>query len=218
MAHTIFSCVKGATMVKWFRCFAEVSGVGYKGHPSEYRPRLPEQVLLPKSGAYEGSNAYHEYLTWPMLSGTGVTSASPVKQWTTQARSGESPAQTRLRQLYETLELPGELLDYHFALQGCCSELWRLRREELWVFGELEQLCWLDTQLIQTYPDIMRVPNERNFLVVTTLQHLIALYEQEGYLYEALQVAEIAVKFNQQMPALERIQSRIATIEAEEAG
>jgi hypothetical protein len=64
----------------------------------------------------------------------------------------------------------------------------------------------------------MRVPNERNFLVVTTLQHLIALYEQEGYLYEALQVAEIAVKFNQQMPALERIQSRIATIEAEEAG
>jgi hypothetical protein len=123
-----------------------------------------------------------------------------------------------LRQLYETLELPGELLDYHFALQGCRSELWRLRREELWVFGELEQLCWLDTQLIQTYPDIMRVPNERNFLVVTTLQHLIALYEQEGYLYEALQVAEIAVKFNQQMPALERIQSRIATIEAEEAG
>jgi hypothetical protein len=206
-------------MVRWFRCFAEVPGIGYKGNPGLYRPQLPEQALVPKSGGtYEISNVHREFLSWPMLVGTGTTSASPVKQWTTQPRRGESPAQTRLRQLYETLELPGEHLDYHFALQGCCSELWRLRREESWIFAELEQLCWLDIRFIQTYPDMMQAPNDRAFLVVTTLQYLIALYEQEGYLYEALQVAEIAAKFNQQEPALKRIKSRIANLEAEEAG
>lgn len=204
-------------MVRWFRCFAEIPGIGYKGNPGAYRPQLPEQALLPKLGAYEISNVHREYLSWPMLAGTGTTSASPVKQWTTQPRSGEGPAQTRLRQLYETLELPGELLDYHFAIQGCCSGLWRSRREEPWIFAELEQLCWLDIQLIQAYPDMMQAPNERAFLVVTTLQYLIALYEQEGYLSEALQVAEIAAKFNQQEQALKRIKSRIANLEAEEA-
>ena len=117
----------------------------------------------------------------------------------------------------KSLELPGELLDYHFAIQGCCSELWRLRLEEPWVLAEIERLCWLDIRLIQTHPDIVQVKNEREFLLITTMQHLIAIYEQEGYLYEALQVAEIAAQFNQQLPALERIKSRIANLEAEEA-
>ena len=204
-------------MVKWFRSFSEVPGVGYKGNPSLYRPQLPEHATLPKSGSSEIAGVHRDYLSWPLLFGTGTTSASPVKQWTTQPRSGESPAQTRLRQLYEVLELPGELLDYHFTIQGCCSELWKLRREEPWVLAELERLCWLDIRLIQAYPDIAQVKNERGFLVITTLQHLIALYEQEGYLYDALQVAEIAAQFNQQGLALEQIKSRIANLEAEEA-
>lgn len=63
----------------------------------------------------------------------------------------------------------------------------------------------------------MQVKNEREFLLIMTMQQLITLYEQEGYLYEALQVAEIAAQFNQQLPALERIKSRIANLEAEEA-
>ena len=204
-------------MVKWFRRFSEVPGVRYKGNPGLYRPQLPEHATLPRSGSHEIVGMHRDYVSWPMLFGTGTTSASPVKQWTTQPRSGESPALTRLRQLYESLELPGELLDYHFAIQGCCSELWRLRQEEPWIFAELERLCWLDIRLIQAYPDIVQVKNERAFLLVTTLQHLIALYEQEGYLYDALQVAEIAALFNQQRPALERIKSRIANLEAEGA-
>src|SRR5258708_4417745 len=162
-------------MVKWFRSFSEVSGIGYKGNPSVYCPQLPEHATLPKSGSYEIAGVRHEYSSWPMLFGTGTTSASPVKQWTTHPRSGESPAQTRLRQLYESLELPGELLDYHFAIQGCCSELWRLRLEEPWVFAEIERLCWLDIRLIQTHPDIVQVKNEREFLLITTMQHLMAL-------------------------------------------
>jgi hypothetical protein len=204
-------------MIKWFRSFAEVPSVEYKGNPGLYHPQSSSHTPLPQSGYPAIAGTYRDTLIWPMLFGTGTTSASPVKQWTTQPREGESPAQTKLRQLYESLELPGELLDYHFAIQGCCSELWRLRREEPWVFAELERLCWLDIRLIQAYPNIMQANNEREFLLVTTLQYLISLYEQEGYLYEALQVAEIAAKFNQQGPALERIKLHIANLEAEGA-
>lgn len=203
-------------MVKWFRSFSEVPDIGYQGNPGLYRPPLPEYATSPQSGSSEIAGVRRDYLSWPVLFGTGITSASPVKQWSTQPRSGESPAQTRLRQFFEVLELPGELLDYHFAIQGCCAELWRLRREEPWVFPEIERLCWLDIRLIQTYPDIAQVKNEREFLLIMTMQYLIALYEQEGYLCEALQVAEIAAQFNQQLPALERIKSRITTLEAEE--
>ncbi len=203
-------------MATWFRSFSAVPGIGYKGNSDLYRPQIPEHALLPKSGAYHIADTHRDYVSWPMLFGTGTTSASPVQQWSTQPRDGDRPAQTRLRQIYEALELPGELLHYHFAIQGCCSELWRLRREEPWVLVELEKLCWLDIRLMQAYPDIARANNEREFLVITTMQHLITLYEQEGYLSEALQVAEIAMLFNQQKPALERIKSRLAQLEAEE--
>jgi len=97
--------------------------MGYQGNPGLYRPPLPEHASLPQSGSYEIAGARRDYLSWPVLFGTGITSASPAKQWSTQPRKGESPAQTRLRQLFEVLELPSELLDYHFAIQGCCSEM-----------------------------------------------------------------------------------------------
>ena len=161
------------------------------------------------------ANVPREYLTWPMITGTGRTSASPAKQWTAQLQNGETTAQTRLRQLYESLELPGELLDYHFVIQGCCSALWGLRREEPWVLGAVEQVCWLDIRFIQVYPDIVQANNDQGFLSVLPFRYLISLYEQEGYLAEALHVTEFAVKFNQELPALDRIKSRIANLECE---
>ena len=203
-------------MEKWFRCFSEVPGIGYKSNPHVNRSQLSYHNAVPQVRSNEMVNGQQEYVLWPMISGgSGSTSASPVKQWITQPRKGETVAQTRLRQLYESLELPGELMDYHFAILGCSSVLWRCRREEPWVLVEIEQLCWLDIRLVQAYPTLAIVNNERGFFRITTFEHLIHLYEQEGYLFDALQVAEIAVKFNQQMPALERIKSRIANLEAE---
>ncbi len=201
-------------MVKWFRCLSEVPCVGYKSHPNIDRSRLPGHNVVPSSSSYWIANERHEYVSWPTI--TGSTSASPAKLWKTQLRNGESLAQTCLRQLYETLELPGELSDYHFAIQSCCLELWRLRREEPWVLVEIEELCWLDIRLLQAHPDFAVVNNEQGFFLILAFERLIALYEQEGYLYEALQVAAVATKFNQQMSALERIRAKIANLEAEE--
>lgn len=91
-------------MVKWFRCFADVPGIGYKGI---YRPQLPEQVLVPQPKAYGISTLHREYLNWPMIGGgTGITSASPVKQWTTQPRSGESATQRDCVSFMKRLNFP----------------------------------------------------------------------------------------------------------------
>jgi hypothetical protein len=201
-------------MVKWFRCLSEVPGVGYKSHPSIDRSRLPGHNVVPSTSSYVIANERHEYLSWPTI--TASPSASPAKLWKTQPRNGESLAQTCLRQLYETLELPAELSDYHFAIQNCCLELWSLRREEPWVLVEIEELCWLNIRLLQAHPDFAVVDNEQGFLLILAFGRLISLYEQEGYLHEALQVAEVAVMFNQQVPALERLRAKIANLEAEE--
>ncbi|HVB20556.1 MAG TPA: hypothetical protein VNG51_01240 [Ktedonobacteraceae bacterium] len=207
-------------MVQWFRRFAEVPGVEYTSNSGINRFQLPGHDAVPHVGAYSMLNSpheQHEFLSWPMVDNTvGTTSASPAKQWKTQTHIAESDVQTRLRQLYETLELPGELSDYHFAIQGCCSELWRLHRLQPWVLEELERLCWLDIRLVQNHPDFTVVNNEKGHFWITTFDTLLQLYEQEGYLYEALQVAEIAERFNQQHEVLERIKARIASLEAEE--
>src|SRR5260370_38673297 len=103
-------------MVKWFRSFSEVSGIGYKGNPSVYCPQSPEPATLPKSGSYEIAGVRHEYSSWPMLFGTGTTSVSPGKQCTTPPRTGESPAQTGLRELKDSLELPADLISHHLPI------------------------------------------------------------------------------------------------------
>src|SRR5579875_1510680 len=146
-------------MVNWFRNFSAVPGIGYKGNPGLYHPQIPEQALLPKSGSYPMGDTYRNSVSWPMLSGTGITSASPVQQWTTQPRDGESPAQTRLRQLYEALELPGKLLEYHFAIQVCCSVLSGLHAQAPSSVKDLATVCWLDIGSIEAYPAMSAANN-----------------------------------------------------------
>src|SRR5437868_4854033 len=113
-------------MEKWFRSFSEVPGIKYRGESSIYRPPLPEHMTVPASGFYELTDMQSSYSSWPKINGSGNTSASPAQQWIIQphpAREGETTAQARLRQLYESLELPGNVSDYHLAIQGCCSAL-----------------------------------------------------------------------------------------------
>ena len=47
--------------------------------------------------------------------------------------------------------------------------------------------------------------------------HLVQLYERDGYLQEALKVAEIANQFGQGEKALERLKAKLAEVESEDA-
>jgi hypothetical protein len=203
-------------MTDWFRRLADVPGIGYQGSDKVNRSRLPGSNLVPETRVYDFDGKRRQSLFWPTAG--GETSASPAQQWQTRPQKGETAAQTALRQLEEALELPGELADYHFRLQHCHDELWKYRREEPWVLPIIERLCWLDIQLIETYPAIITYESQdrqRHYYQVSAFERLITLYEREGFLYEALDVAKRAVRFENAQHALERLQTRLTILVAE---
>ena len=202
-------------MEKWYRRLAEVPGVGYEGSPGVDRTRLPGHDATPKIDRYEYDGERREYMSWPMKGGS--TSASPAKTWETKPRRGETEAQTALRQLRETLELPGTLSDYHFAIQHCHDALPGDARDEPWVLEEVERLCRLDIRLIEAYPETItnEYGGDRTYYGVSAFHRLIDLYEGEGFLREALEVARVGQRFEQCQGKVEELEERLARIEAE---
>jgi len=217
-------------MEKWFRRLAEAPGIEYKPDPAIDRLQLPGHDAVPKINRYEFDGRRHESLSWPTEGGS--TGTSPAQAWKTQPRKDETEAQITLRQLQEALELPGTLSNYHFAIQGCHDALRRLASAEPWVLEEVERLCWLDIRLIRQYPKTITLEpittaheelakvaaerrGERKFFSVSAFYQLISMYEREGYLREALEVAKIGRVFEQCPGKVEEIQDRINRVEAE---
>ena len=203
-------------MEKWFRRLADVPGVGYQGSPGIDRTRLPEHDAVPEISSYEFEGKRRQSMWWKTKE--GGTTASPAHRWETKPKKGESPADTALRKLRETAELPGTLSDYHFAIQHCHDELRSYAGEARWVLEEVERLCWLDIRLIEKYPETItsEYEGERTFYSVSAFYRLIDLYEKEGYLYEALEVAKLAEKFEQRGEQVAELRERIDLLEAEE--
>lgn len=208
-------------MEKWYPRLADVPKLGYEGSPGVDRTRLPGFNLKPRIERYEWDGKIRESLSWPMKNGS--TSAAPATQLESSPLPGETPARTALRHCHEALELPGTLSNYHFIIQGAHEAIWKYRRREPWVVEETERLCWLDLRLIQAHPESItfdefskgEVPN---YPRVLAFHRLISLYETEGYLREALTVAELAVRFNQLPRELERLEEKVKALDNEAEG
>ncbi|MGI8837496.1 MAG: hypothetical protein ACR2H4_12790 [Pyrinomonadaceae bacterium] len=213
-------------MEKWFPRFGDVPGIRYVNEAVD-RTRLAGHDAIPKKARFEFHGRVHESMHWPTKDGS--TSASPAKTWETKPLAGETTGQTALRQLREALELPGTLTDYHFAIQHGHDELRANAREEPWILEEVERLCWLDIKLIEQYPETITVEpitiqdeelaklaterrGERRFFGVSAFHQLIGLYEREGYLREALEVATIAERFEQCQGKTEELKERISRV------
>ncbi len=99
----------------------------------------------------------------------------------------------------EGLELPGVPSDYHFMIQSTVGELWKRRREEPAGISDVERLCWLDLDLIDARPDCVTYENDEgsSFYAIAGFGMLINLFEREGALHEALEVAQRAERFGQ---------------------
>jgi len=125
-----------------------------------------------------------------------------------------------IRNVYEGLELPGEPTDYHFLIQGSASQLWSHRRQEPCVIGEVEKLCWLDIRLVEAWPGAAsnQYSDEREFYAILSFGALIEIYEREGFLAEALEVAELAARYGQHDEVRERLIRRIEAVENETVG
>ena len=201
-------------MSQWFRRLADVPNVDYSGSPGVERSRLAGHNATATLNRFTFDGKQHENLTWKTRE--GETSACPASQWQATPRPGETPAQTALRQVYERVELPGDLSSYHFVIQQAIGELWRFRTQEPWVLEEIEKLCWLDIRLItRSVKEFQR--DDGSLLTIYAFDRLLTLFEREGYLHEALQLAEFAVKLGADEGLAEKLRERVTILDAEAA-
>jgi hypothetical protein len=204
-------------MLEWYRRLAELPGLRYDGSSGVDRRRLRGRNAVPQVQKFRDfEDRPSESLWWPASDGKGGGSASPAQQHGMDPQQ-DAPVSAVLRRVYETLELPGEPSDYHFALMGAYERLWARRREAAGLLEEVEKLCLLDVRLIEARPDI--VTDERGgktmFLRVPAFGRLIFMYEREGFLREALEVAELASRFDQEQQRLTDMHVRLARLEGE---
>jgi len=176
----------------WFRCFAEVPGVSYVSD-QQRRARLLEHDAVPEVNEFTADGKRIVALMWTTPDGS--TSASPAHRLVATCARHETSEQTRDRVL-SALELPGEILDYHFALQGAAELLYRRRRTEPSCLSFVEQLAWLDVKLVESHEPLFHISeNNDDYIHVLTFDMLVRLYEREGFLHEALAVAERFARF-----------------------
>jgi hypothetical protein len=201
----------------WFPCFAEVPGIIYESPKELNFNNLRGRGVVPEINYDVLDGKRHKSIMWKTEDG-GTTSASPAHVWETKTLPGETAAITVLRQVYEVLELPGTLSDYHFALQGAHEGLKKYIGKESWVLPAIEKLCWLNVRLIENHPKAISYENDRGiqYAQVSVFNRLISLYEKEGYLHEALEVANIAERFGYSCDVTERLEERIKLLESED--
>ena len=204
--------------MNWYARFAEVPGVSYTGSPSVQRTRLPGHNLKPDVRRSDVDDRHREFLWWTHGDGTS-SSASPARNWLAQPLPADVAPAAILQHLYEALELPGVASDYHFAIQGCFERLWGQRRTHPWILREIEKLCWLDIRLLEALPDTLRheqTDGTSFYARSIAFERLIHLYERNGYLAEALDVAQRATRFHADDTILRPLQERLARLEAEQ--
>lgn len=201
---------------EWYPRFAEIPGIKYQSPKELDFSYLPGRGKVPEVSYYNFDGKRHKSMMWNY--GATSSSAAPAKEWKTTARPGETEAKTLLRQLYEILELPGTLSDYHFALQHTHDDLRNYIRQESWVLPEIEKLCLLNIQLFDKHPETITYETDEGtrFFGVTAFHKLLDIYEKEGYLREALEVAKIAARFNYSKETIEELEERIKLLESEE--
>jgi hypothetical protein len=202
--------------VSWFKRLADVPGVSYTSSPSVNRNQLPGHDSVPQKREFDTDVLTH-HLRWPGADEGSITSASPARQHTSERPNEIQDLRRVLLELYEVLELPGQLSDYHFAIQSAYTTIYERRREDLAMLEEVERLCWLDIELLEAHPEVVEY-EPGTFSRVLAYEGLVSLYETEGDFAGALEVAERRMRLSQEhlTTQAERLRARLAELEAED--
>jgi len=153
-----------------------------------------------------------------------VTGRSPAQDHAWAADRDEIDSEALRMRLWESLELPGEPSDYHFAIQSAAALLWRRKAPEPDALRWCEYLYRLDIRLIEVCPNAIRdryAEDDKNrdpYYQATAFNSLISMYEREGYLAEALSVARVATRFGQEQSRIDEIRERLEAVHAEDGG
>ena len=197
-------------MADWFHRFGDIPGVTYTTPHAIDRTKLPGYNHVPQVHEARPALQLDEWLEWPAGDGRTGGSGSPAHDsaFSSSPDPRTASAATLLRHVAEGLELPGIPSDYHFLIQHCIGELRPRRRAEPDLIPEIERLCRLDISLLQTRPDAASYfrDGETRFPFIKAFWVLIQLYEGRDDLARALEVAEIAARFDQHEDDLRRLQ------------
>ena len=200
---------------QWCARFGDIPGVNYTTPPSIDPTKLKGAGARPTVDRFKDLDGKTvETLSWDTPGGS--TSASPAHELTFGVELKKKTTPKLLQYLYELLELPGEPSDYHFAIQNVIEELWRRRRDDPGVLGDIESLSWLNINFIQAQPATVtnEYSDEPSFYAVRAFARLVSLYEREGAWRDALAVAELGVRYGQPGPT-DALLERIAALDAE---
>lgn len=199
-----------------FTRLADIKALGYVGPPDIDRRSLPYHDLQPKVSTSNFTGKEKSFVSWNL--GNGVTaSQSPASAWAISETRGVKLSDI-LRRFYEALELPGSAADYHDIIWRTAEALWDWRRDEPEVLVELERLWLLDLKLVETLHD-MALNLEEELPYVTYVRatiHLIQLYEREGYISEALEVARRGAALGQVSGEVDRLEMLLKDLAAED--
>jgi hypothetical protein len=204
-------------MVEWFRRFGDIPGISYV-KPVQIDPSALEgYIAVPRQSVFDAGGKHYESLMWSY--GDQLTSASPAHSRAFVAQRAMSSAEL-VNNCFEGLELPGEPRDYHFLIQGAADELWRRRRQEPDLIAEVERLLWLDLDLVGAKPDSFTYDQGEGarYVEILAFGMLVALFEREGALHEALKVAERAERYGQCERGRDELRERIGAVEREGRG
>ena len=193
--------------MEWFMRFGDVPGIEYPV-PAGVDPRkLKGYGLMPKIRRRED---LPPSLMWDSDGDGYGDSASPAHERAFMDLREKSVKVIR-RNLVEALELPGIVTDYHFAIQSACEELWRRRLENPQYLTELEIWCRLDLALLKARPHEFQYERdgELSYYLIRAFGYLRSLYEKEGALLEALEIAEEESRFNPNEKQLEQLRERV---------
>ena len=200
----------------WFRRLAEVPGVPYAGSPHVDPARLPGRDLRPVVETYELDDGdTYSNVRWSEPG--GEASLSPASRHAHKEEASGLSSGALLRRLEEALELPGEPRDYHFAMVTYCEEAYKRRRDNPDVLEEVERFCIADIGLVEAHPEAAQNAADE-FYRIPSYGRLVILYEREGFLREALDVAERGLTHGQDLgPKVEELRARVSDLEAEDA-
>jgi len=195
----------------WFRRFADVPGIGYQGD-LQRRSRLADRDLVPEVHEFDFDGRNSVSLMWTTRRGS--SSASPAHELAFGDFGNESSAQVRERVL-DALELPGEAMDYHFAMQGAAELLFKRRRTEPSYLPFVEWLAWFDARLVETHEALFRISEDGSeYVSVFALGFLVDLHEREGYLHDALALAQRFARFRPRVD-LSELRGRVELLRTE---
>jgi hypothetical protein len=202
----------------WFRRLSEVPGINYPGSPGVDRRRLPGHDATPVvTRTYEWEGERHDVVEWRWPGGSAA--GPPAREHCLTSEDGAT-SEELVRNLYEVLELPGEVTDYHFAIQSCAAELWAQRRAQPELLETAEELWLLDIRLVEAMPSAFATESLAGvtWYSVAAYESLISLYERQGYIREALAVTDRARSIGHGGQARERLEAKLRALVEEEGG